>query len=92
VALPIGLTRTVKNEDEWSTSKIPLGIIWGVVFGIVAVLIMIPLELEDKRAAMLDAFAKRFPIGMVMGTANLPLAAWLSGLIVGISLSLPDTR
>jgi len=71
-------------------SKILLGIICGVVFGILDVLIMIPLEFEDKRAAMLGAFVNRFSIGVVVGAADLPIAPWLSGLVFGVLLSLPD--
>jgi hypothetical protein len=71
-------------------SKILLGLICGVAFGIIDVLIMIPLELEDKRAAMLGAFINRFSIGVVVGAVDLPLATWLSGLVFGILLSLPD--
>ena len=71
-------------------NKLLLGIIAGLVFAILDVLIMIPLELEDKKAAMAGAFVNRFAIGLVIGAADLPLAGWLSGLIWGVLLSLPD--
>jgi hypothetical protein len=51
---------------------------------------MIPLQFEDKRAAMLGAFANRFAIGFVIGAARLPLPGWANGLIFGLLLSLPD--
>lgn len=51
---------------------------------------MIPLQFEDKRAAMLGAFVNRFAIGFVIGAARLPLPGWASGLVFGLLLSLPD--
>jgi hypothetical protein len=71
-------------------SKILLGIICGIVFGCISVATMIPLELEAKRTAMAGAFVNRFSIGFVIGASNLPLAGWLSGLLFGALLSLPD--
>ena len=71
-------------------SKVMLGLICGVVFGIVDVLIMVPLKFEDKRAAMTGAFVNRFSIGFVIGAVDLPLASWLNGLLFGLLLSLPD--
>jgi hypothetical protein len=70
--------------------KLLLGIIAGLVYAILDVLIMIPLDLEDKRTAMAGAFVNRFAIGLVIGAAELPLPGWLSGLIFGSLLSLPD--
>ena len=71
-------------------SKIILGIVCGIVFGAFSVATMIPLEFEDKRAAMAGAFASRFGIGFVIGATHLPLPAWGSGLLFGLLLSLPD--
>jgi len=51
---------------------------------------MIPLSFEDKRAAMLGAFINRFAIGVVSGAAVLPLPGWLTDLLFGLLLSLPD--
>jgi presenilin-like A22 family membrane protease len=51
---------------------------------------MIPLPMPDKRAAMAGAFVNRFGIGFVIGATNLPMAGWLSGLLIGVLLSLPD--
>lgn len=70
--------------------KLLLGILAGLVYAIIDVLIMIPLDLEDKTAAMAGAFVNRFAIGLVIGAAELPLPGWLSGLIFGALLSLPD--
>ena len=71
-------------------SKILLGIISGIVFGVIAVAVMIPLSFEDKRAAMTGAFINRFCIGFVIGAARVPLPGWASGLLFGLLLSLPD--
>jgi len=71
-------------------SKILLGVICGVVFGIISVLTMIPLEFEEKKIAMAGAFANRFAIGFVIGATDLPLPMWASGLLFGLRISLPD--
>ena len=71
-------------------SSLILGMICGIIFGAISVATMIPLQFEDKRAAMLGAFANRFAIGFVIGAARLPLPVWASGLIFGLLLSLPD--
>ncbi len=71
-------------------SKILLGILCGIAFGIVAVATMIPLKLEDKKIAMAGAFANRFAIGFVIGATDLPLPMWISGLLFGLLLSLPE--
>jgi len=71
-------------------SKILLGIVCGIVFGAVSVAMMIPLKFEDKKAAMAGAFTSRFGVGFVIGATNLPLPTWMSGLLFGFLLSLPD--
>jgi hypothetical protein len=71
-------------------ARLILGIICGIIFGAISVATMIPLQFEDKRAAMLGAFANRFAIGFVIGAARLPLPGWANGLIFGLLLSLPD--
>lgn len=71
-------------------SKILLGLICGVVFGVIDVLLMIPLSFQDKTAAMTAAFISRFAIGFVIGVSNLPLPYWATGLLFGLLISLPD--
>jgi len=71
-------------------SKILLGVICGIVFGVISVLTMIPLKLEEKKTAMAGAFANRFAVGFVIGATDLPLPMWASGLLFGLLLSLPD--
>jgi hypothetical protein len=70
--------------------KLWLGIICGIVFGGISVATMIPIPMPDKKSAMAGAFVNRFSIGFVLGAVNLPLAPWLSGLLIGALLSLPD--
>ena len=70
--------------------KIFLGIVCGIVFGVVSIATMVPLKMPDKRAAMAGAFVNRFGVGFVIGATNLPLPTWLSGLLFGLLLSLPD--
>src|SRR6185503_14807844 len=67
-----------------------LGFICGIIYGVISVLMMVPLEFPDKTAAMLGAFFNRFGIGFLIGISELPIAPWLRGLIIGILLSLPD--
>jgi hypothetical protein len=71
-------------------SKILLGVICGIIFGIISVLTMIPLKLEEKKSAMAGAFTNRFAVGFVIGATDLPLPMWASGLLFGLLLSLPD--
>jgi len=71
-------------------SKPMLGVLCGLLFGAIAVATMLPLSFEDKRAAMLGAFINRFAIGVVIGAATLPFPGWLTGLVFGLLLSLPD--
>lgn len=71
-------------------NRLLLGLIAGIVFGIIDVLIMIPLELEDRRAAMVGAFLDRFAIGVLIGASALPFAPILQGVVVGLLISLPS--
>lgn len=71
-------------------SRLMLGSICGLVWGALSAASMIPLQFDDKRAALLGAFLNRFAIGFVIGAARLPLPNWASGIIFGLLLSLPD--
>lgn len=64
--------------------------ICGLVFGVVDVLLMLPLEFPDKRSALLGAFLDRFAIGFVIGCVRLNWPGWLIGLTFGLLLSLPS--
>lgn len=71
-------------------SRTLLGVICGLLFGAVAVAMMIPMSFPDKRAALLGAFINRFAIGFVIGAVRLPWPGWAVGLFIGVLLSLPD--
>jgi hypothetical protein len=74
-------------------NKILLGIICGLSFGIIDVLIMIPLKYENKRKrieAMLSAFIERFMIAFLIPNVDLGIHPALTGLILGFSLSVPS--
>jgi hypothetical protein len=67
-----------------------LGAVCGLVYGALSAASMIPLSFPDKPAALLGAFINRFSIGFVIGAIALPWPGWLSGLLIGIMLSLGD--
>lgn len=71
-------------------SRLLLGVVSGLVFGVLDVALMIPMSFPDKRAAMLGAFIARFAIGFVICNIRLPWPGWAVGLFIGILLSLPD--
>jgi hypothetical protein len=71
-------------------SSLSIGILGGVIFGIVAVLGMLPLEFPDKRAALAAAFVNRFAIGFAIGAAQLAWPGWAIGLAFGLLLSVPE--
>src|SRR6202035_4538688 len=66
------------------------GLIAGVVFGALAVGMMLPMSFPDKRTALLGAFVDRFAIGVVIGCVHLPWPGWTIGLVFGLLLSLPS--
>ena len=67
-----------------------LGVACGVVYGALSAASMVPLSFPDKRAALMGAFFNRFSIGCMIGAAAVPWPGWLSGLVVGVLLSLAD--
>ena len=71
-------------------SKLLLGTLCGLAFGVIDVVLMLPMTFPDKRAAITGAFINRFAIGFVIGAARLPWPGWAAGLFFGVLLSLPD--
>jgi hypothetical protein len=62
------------------------------VFGIIDVLVMIPLKYENNRKrneAMSAAFIERFMIGFLIPNVELGIHPALTGLFLGTVLSLP---
>ena len=71
-------------------SALAVGVLGGLIFGMVAVLSMVPLTFPDKRAAMSAAFLNRFAIGVAIGAAQIARPGWMAGLMFGLLLSVPD--
>lgn len=71
-------------------SKILLGVVCGLAFGVIDVGIMMPMSFPDKRAAITAAFIARFGIGFAIGAARLPWPNWVVGVVFGLLLSIPD--
>ncbi len=73
-------------------NKIILGLIFGLCFGILDVLVMIPLPEKDKRKkteAMISAFLERFMIGFIIPNLDLGIHPAITGFIIGTGLSIP---
>lgn len=74
-------------------NKITLGIIFGIAFGIIDLLLMISLKFEDKRKmfeAMSGAFVDRFMIGFLIPNVDLGVHTAVTGILLGLGLSLPS--
>lgn len=74
-------------------NKILLGAICGLVFGIIDVLIMIPLKFENNHKrieAMSAAFIDRFMIGFLIPNVDFGINQAITGLLLGLFLSLPS--
>ena len=67
-----------------------LATLCGLGFGVIAVLLMLPMSFPDKRRALLGAFSSRFAIGFLAPLVSLPLHGAVIGAIVGFLVSLPD--
>ncbi|QDA56524.1 hypothetical protein [Thermomonas aquatica] len=71
-------------------NPVVLGLVGGTAFGIIAVLLMLPLSFPDKRTALIAAFCSRFSIGLLIPVCNLPLPPVAAGVVVGALISLSD--
>jgi hypothetical protein len=71
-------------------SRIWLGVLCGLIYGVLDAALMIPMQFSDKRAAIAGAFINRFSIGFVIGAIQLPWPGWATGLFIGVLLSLAD--
>jgi hypothetical protein len=71
-------------------SRILVGVICGLVFGVIDIGIMLPMSFPDKKTAIIAAFIARFGIGFAIGAARLPWPGWVVGLCFGLLLSIPD--
>lgn len=71
-------------------TPIEFGLIAGLAFALTDTALMIPMQFEDKKAALLGAFLSRFAIGFLIPLVALPLPRVVTGLIVSLLVSLPD--
>ena len=71
-------------------SRIVLGSICGVIFGVLVVLMMLPMEFPDKKTALIGAFTSRFAIGFIIPLIKMPLPPLAIGALVGLLISVPD--
>lgn len=72
--------------------NIYLGLLFGLAFGILDTLLMIPLTFENKRKrveAMTGAFLERFLLGFLIPNVSLPLHPVWTGFLMGLGLSVP---
>lgn len=76
--------------ERHEMTRVTLGVVLGLGFGVVDVLMMLPLSFPDKRAALLGAFCARFALGVFAATIRLSLPPVVSGVVVGVLTSLPD--
>jgi hypothetical protein len=66
------------------------GIFLGGIFGLLDVLLMLPMELENKPIALSGAFFGRFAIGFLIPNTKMPLPHWVKGAFVGLLISVPE--
>lgn len=74
-------------------SNITMGLIFGLAFGVLDALVMLPLKYENKRKkteAITGAFIERFMLGFLIPNVNLGIHPAYVGLILGLGLSLPS--
>jgi hypothetical protein len=72
-------------------NRLVLGVLCGVVFGLIDVLMTVFGKHPDvTRTMLLQAFSSRFAIGILAATVTLPLHPVLAGAVVGLLVSLPD--
>ncbi|MFC1893965.1 hypothetical protein ACFLYR_08130 [Chloroflexota bacterium] len=71
---------------------ITLGLVCGLSFGIIDVLIMLPIKVADKRKRMeslVAAFIERFMLGFIIPNISIGLHPIASGALLGLGSSLP---
>jgi hypothetical protein len=72
-------------------NRIVLGILCGVAFGVIDVLMTVFGNHPDRTTGMLlQAFSSRFAIGLLAASVSLRVHPALAGAIVGLLISLPD--
>jgi hypothetical protein len=72
--------------------SITLGVVCGLVFGIIDVLVMLPIKVADRRKrieSLIAAFIERFMLGFIIPNVNIGLHPIAAGALLGLGLSLP---
>lgn len=73
--------------------QVTKALIAGSIFGLIAAGTMLPMDFgskSKKRDALLAAFIERFSIGFIIPLIALPLPHYVTGLLLGVLLSLPS--
>jgi hypothetical protein len=73
-------------------SYIVFGVLCGICFGVLDVLLMLPLKYETKRKkyeALSGAFLERFMLGLIVPNVTLGLNPIVTGGLLGFGLSIP---
>jgi len=71
--------------------RLMLGILLGMAFGVIDVVMTLFGQHPDRTTAMLlQAFFSRFAIGVLGANVSLPMHPALAGALVGLLISLPD--
>jgi hypothetical protein len=76
--------------EELSQKAIKKGLLLGSAFGVLDVLLMLPMELENKPVALSGAFFGRFAIGFLIPNTKMPLPHWVKGALVGLLISVSE--
>jgi hypothetical protein len=72
-------------------NRLVLGVLCGVVFGLIDILMTVFGKHPDVTRTMLSqAFSSRLAIGILAATVTLPVHSILARAIVGLLISLPD--
>ena len=75
-------------------SRVLFGIVCGLIFGVIDVIIMIPMKFDDKRKkieALSGAFIERFMLGFIIPNIDINLHPVITGGLLGIGLSVPTS-
>jgi len=70
-----------------------LGVLCGLGFGVVDVLVMLPMKMENRRKkieALSSAFIERFMLGFLIPNVTLGIHPITVGALLGLTLSLPS--
>lgn len=73
-------------------SRLLLGTLCGTIFGVIDVLLMIPIPFpveKDKTLAMVGALVSCAVVGFLIGIARRPLPGWATGMLIGLLVNLP---